>query len=151
MQIADFAAKRHQDRRQYEFRIFIACVTLLALAIYKAPDIADHCCIVALLVGVSYFLYILWAIRVSTANRNDGHRRDYYLEKAEDILCSCYGVRPPPNEYRPAQNKIKEVPKMWQVLKGWCQLCENWSIGFTALFPLLLVILLVYRLCFSCD
>ena len=43
LQIAEFAAQRLENRRQFEFKIFISYVTLLVLAIYeghhiKVPD-----------------------------------------------------------------------------------------------------------------
>ena len=152
MQIAKFAAERQQDRRQYEFKIFISYVTLLALAIWKYKPIDGFCWIMAFMVLGSYLLYLLWLIRVSTANRNEGYRRDYYLQQAEDNLCPYRIVKKElPNEYREKKclrkPKINIVPKMWQFWMRWDQLCENWSIMFTALFPLLLVIVLVIKLC----
>ena len=155
MQIAKFAAERQQDRRQYEFKIFISYVTLLALAIWKYKPIYKpidvSCWIMASMVLGSYLLYLLWLIRVSTANRNEGYRRDYYLQQAEDNLCPYRIVKKElPNEYREKKclrkPKINIVPKMWQFWMRWDQLCENWSIMFTASFPLLLVILLIFRL-----
>ena len=35
LHIADFAAQRLENRRQFEFKIFISYVTLLVLGIYK--------------------------------------------------------------------------------------------------------------------
>lgn len=35
MQLAEYGASRHNDRRQIEFRIFISYVTLLLLAFIK--------------------------------------------------------------------------------------------------------------------
>ena len=152
MQIAKFAAERQQDRRQYEFKIFISYVTLLALAIWEYKPIGVSCWIMAFIVLGSYLLYLLWLIRVSTANRNDGYRRDYYLQQAEDNLCPYRIVKKElPNEYREKKclrkPKINIVPKMGQFWMRWDQLCENWSIGFTACFPFLLVVLLMIRGC----
>ena len=123
MKIAEFAQKNQQDRRQYEFKIFISYVTLLALGIWKTDDIGGFCYILGSLVGFSYLLYLLWQIRVSIANRNDGYRRDYYLEKAEDILYPDWAVEEKlPNEYRDKKcflnPKIKIIPKIWQVCKN---------------------------------
>ena len=147
MQIADFAAKRQQDRRQYEFRIFIAYVTLIALAIYKSEAIDGSCYVMGSFVGLSYFLYLLWLLRVSRANLNDGYRRNFYLEKAEDMLYSRYvRIKNEYEEENGEENRIRKVPKILQVCKGWDAIF-NWSVGFTAFFPLLLVILLVYQLC----
>ena len=152
MQIADFAAKRQQDRRQYEFRIFIAYVTLIALAIYKSGAIDGSCYVMGSFVGLSYFLYLLWLIRVSRANLNDGYRRNFYLKKAEDMLYSRdVRIKNEYEEENGEENRIRKVPKILQVCKGWDAIFDNWSVGFTALFPLLLIILLVYRLCCCWD
>ena len=40
MQLAEFGARRHDERRQVEFRIFIAYNTLLVLAFYQIDKIA---------------------------------------------------------------------------------------------------------------
>ena len=39
VQLAEFGAKRHDERRQVEFRVFIAYMTLLVLAFYRIDKI----------------------------------------------------------------------------------------------------------------
>ena len=126
IQIAKFGAQRLENRRQYEFKIFISYVTLLALAIYKADKIDCSLFVLVLLLFI-HILYISWLIRVSVANRNDGYRRDFYLKKAEDILYSPYNRIY--NEYdrdsNPEKPIIKRVPKIWQLWKGGDEILNN--------------------------
>ena len=39
VQLAEFGAKRHNERRQVEFRVFIAYMTLLVLAFYQIEKV----------------------------------------------------------------------------------------------------------------
>lgn len=94
--IADFGAKRHDDRRTVEFRIFISYMTPLILAVYYAFKL--ECTAVQpvswsiMIVGaLLYFLfihliYVLWQIGIALAMANDAWRRNFYLKKAECIL-----------------------------------------------------------------
>ena len=38
LQLAEFGAKRHDERRQVDFRVFIAYMTLIALAFSQIGD-----------------------------------------------------------------------------------------------------------------
>ena len=94
--IAEFGAKRHDDRRTVEFRIFISYMTPLILAVYYAFKL--DCNRVLPIswwiiggVAILYFLtihciYVLWQIGVAVAMANDAWRRNFYLKKAECIL-----------------------------------------------------------------
>ena len=86
LQIAEFARQSGENRRQYEFKIFISYVTLLILAIYEGHHIEDlNKWVVLVLLLVVHFVYIAWTISLSVANQNDGARRNYYLQRAEYI------------------------------------------------------------------
>ena len=145
MQIAEFAQKNQQDRRQYEFKIFISYMTLLVLAIWKTKEIGkidNACIIVGIVVGLSYLAYFVWCLRLALANYNDETRRNYYLAIAEDRLNN---IKPVPTEYpRPPSDKIMMGSKL---KKAWSPFWNNWSIWFTALLPALLVVVLAFRLC----
>ena len=145
MQIAEFAQKNQQDRRQYEFKIFISYMTLLALGIWKAKEIGkidNEGIIVGIVVGFSYLAYFVWCLKLALANYNDETRRNYYLAIAEDRLNN---IKPVPTEYpRPPSDKIMTRSKLKKV---WSPFWSNWSIWFTALLPFLLVVVLVLRLC----
>ena len=171
MQIAEFAQKNQHDRRAYEYKIFISYVTLLVLGIWKADAISIHCYWGIAVVLGSYLAYLLWCVRLAVANHNDQFRRDWYLMAAECRLYLSNNVKRVPSDYtdksedrineeskwyqwykkwcqsNSEEDKIKRVPKFWQFWKGWCQFLGNWSIWFTALFPVLLVIWLTLRLC----
>lgn len=88
MQLAEFGARRHDERRQVEFRVFIAYNTLLVLAFYQIDKIAALNTSDWVIFGLSliHFVYLLWQIRLSRALINDGWRRNFYLKKAECIL-----------------------------------------------------------------
>ena len=109
-QLAEFGAKRHDERRQVEFRVFIAYNTLLVLAFYylekierlNAPwwaNIVGNLYVpkplltslnalwwVTIGLVVIHFVYLLWQVRLSVALVNDANRRDFYLKRAECIL-----------------------------------------------------------------
>ena len=88
VQLAEFGAKRHDERRQVEFRVFIAYNTLLVLAFYQVEKIKSLNIpgSVTIILVCTHIVYLLWQIRISTAMDNDGYRRNFYLKKAECIL-----------------------------------------------------------------
>ena len=89
LQLAEFGAKRHNERRQVEFRVFISYTTLLVFALYQKQQIANLnlsiWVIGAVLSGI-HIIYLLWEIRLSQAMKNDESRRNFYLKKAECIM-----------------------------------------------------------------
>ena len=88
-QLAEFGAKRHDERRQVEFRVFIAYMTLLVLAFYQIEKIRSlnlPDCVIWVGLGFIHIIYLLWQIRLSRALVNDANRRDFYLKKAECLL-----------------------------------------------------------------
>ena len=88
VQLAEFGARRHDERRQVEFRIFIAYNTLLVLAFYQIDKIAElnSSALVIGGLGLIHFVYLMWEVRLSRALLNDAWRRNFYLKKAECIL-----------------------------------------------------------------
>ena len=88
VQLAEFGARRHDERRQVEFRIFIAYNTLLVLAFYQIDKIAALNSSNWVILGLCliHFVYLMWQVRLSRALVNDAWRRNFYLKKAECIL-----------------------------------------------------------------
>ena len=88
VRLAEFGANRHDERRQVEFRVFIAYNTLLVLAFYQFEKINDLNASGWVTVGLLaiHVVYLLWQIRLSRALVNDTNRRDFYLKKTECIL-----------------------------------------------------------------
>ena len=93
VELAEFGARRHDERRQVEFRVFIAYNTLLALAFYHvSKDTTTQPLVnlpewsIALILGGIHFVYFLWQIRLARALVNDTSRRNFYLKKAECLL-----------------------------------------------------------------
>ena len=93
LSIAELASKMHHDRRQLTFKIEIAYVTLLALAIYHIIKIDNEMikdiplCIIFVVSGFLTFVHIIfyckWQKMMHIASSNDVRRRDFYLKKAE--------------------------------------------------------------------
>lgn len=92
LDLAEFGAKRHDQRRQIVFRIAVAYLTLLVLALYQTIknenllrlDVFWLIIYVICLVVVHIF-YCLWLRTVFIAMINDVRRRDFYLMKAQTI------------------------------------------------------------------
>ena len=159
LQIADFAAQRLENRRQYEFKIFISYVTLLVLAIYESHHIKvpnDEAWWVLGLLIVMHSFYISWTISLSVAMRNDSERKNFYLQKAECIsvrLFKRYGdplgqkIKNDYSEFCPDEMKVKIVPKGLCVLKHLDQIWVNWATPFQVVLPTIIYSLLVFNLC----
>ena len=160
LQIADFAVQRLENRRQYEFKIFISYVTLLVLAIYKhdllKPSLWGE--FIGLVCGLCFIhtLYISWTIRLSVANRNDSKRRDFYLRKTECIsvrLLKGFGdplCRKMESEYclpNQEEQKIEKVPRPFEAFKHIKHLWINYAATFQFGLSTILSFLLVYVCC----
>lgn len=112
LNLAEFAAKRHEERRQVEFRIFITYLTFLAVIFYhftkkegleglvrdlitwlgvpvssSSDPINPWVLIVAL--SLIHVVYFFWQATVGIANDNDTNRRNFFLERAE-CIAQCY-------------------------------------------------------------
>ena len=158
LQLAEFAAQRLENRRQFEFKIFISYVTLLVLAIYeghhiKVPGAGYEWCVFVLLF-VMHFFYISWTISLSVAMQNDSGRKNFYLQKAEyisDSLLKKFGdplCRELKSDYRrlcPDDNKVKIVPKGLATLKHLDQIWSNWATAFQVVLPTIIFSLLVFN------
>ena len=159
LKIAEFASQRLENRRQFEFKIFISYVTLLVLAIYeghhiKVPDDVYGWCVFVLLFAMHFF-YISWTISLSVAMQNDSGRKNFYLQKAEYISVSLLKKNGDPlcrkldNEYCllcPEENKIKRVPKGLVIFKHLDQIWSNWATAFQVMLPTIIFSLLVFNL-----
>ena len=100
LELAEFGAKRHNERRQNLFKAVIAYITLLVLFLYqtfKENEVDDWIpgvdsieknlviiLLVIILLGV-HFVYLWWLWTTSVASINDVRRRDFYLKKAEAL------------------------------------------------------------------
>ena len=110
VQLAEFGARRHDERRQVEFRIFIAYMTLLVLAFYQIDKIARlNFPLWGMIIGLLFihFLYIVWQIRLSRALVNDALRRNFYLKKAECILHHLW--EEPCSRFFPRKNRFVTI------------------------------------------
>ena len=87
LELAEFGAKRHNERRQNLFKVIIAYITLLSLALHYSEKIFDSLSTV-IAIGLLVFIHViyLWWLWVTLkASINDVRRRDFYLKKAESF------------------------------------------------------------------
>ena len=158
MQIAEFAAQRSEDRRQYEFKIFISYATLLILAIWKHDiigDISQDKVVIGSII-ILHIFYIIWTISLSVTMQNDGNRRNFYLKKAEDISHLLLEKLGPPlnekmdTEYKRENNRkdnpIKTVPTMFSAWKHLNQFGINYAATFQIILPTIMVLILILLL-----
>ncbi len=92
LELAEFGAKRHDQRRQIVFRIAIGYLTLLVLVLYQSIKSENLLrldpgwliiCVICLV--VVHIFYCLWQRTAFIAMINDVRRRDFYLMKAQII------------------------------------------------------------------
>ena len=113
LELAQFAASGHSERRQLEFRIFISYITLLALfsyqvvrpedSILKEQDGLRLFILLTLFLFLIHYLYCSWQKNISIAAINDVRRRDFHLQKAE---CLSYHLSQNPNlRFQPSLTK----------------------------------------------
>lgn len=158
LKIAEFAAQRLENRRQFEFKIFISYMTLLVLAIYEGHHIKvsgtgyEWC--VFVLLFIMHLFYLTWTISMSVAMQNDSNRKNFYLSKAEyisDNLLKRFGdplCRKLKNDYSqicPNENEIKKVPKGLTPLIHLNQIWRNWATAFQVVLPTIIFFLLVFN------
>ena len=177
MQLAEFGAKRHDERRQVEFRIFIAYTTLLVFALYQQQQIANlnlHVWVIGGVLGFIHLIYLLWEIRLSRAMGNDESRRNLYLKKAECLLHHLFWEKTDdsfcPSDsllvtikhgskgeifeselFKIHEPNIELVSPVWHVWKHWCQIFSDWSRLFQVSIPTGLFFLLILALLYSKD
>ena len=88
LELAEFGAKRHNERRQNLFKAIIAYITLLVLALNYSEKIFGSMIsilfFVVLLVSV-HGVFLVWLWTTTVASINDVRRRDFYLKKAESL------------------------------------------------------------------
>ena len=92
LELAEFGAKRHNERRQNLFKVIIAYITLLALALYQTIKNEDELRLsgwgmvfVPMLLLLVHYFYLKWLWTTLVASINDARRRDFYLKKAESF------------------------------------------------------------------
>ena len=171
VELAEFGARRHDERRQVEFRVFIAYTTLLVFALYQKQQITDlnlPIWLIWVFLGFIHLIYLLWEIRLSRAMANDESRRNFYLKKAECLLHHLW--EKPDDSFCPSDTifvtirhggkdeilesdlfKIHEphielVSPVWHVCKHWGQIFSDWSRLFQVSIPTVLLILLILAL-----
>ena len=148
LELADFGAKRMEERRSVEFKVFISYITLLVLALYQLlkqnpislksliydligqepiPFISpfEGIALLGLALGM-HIIYVMWQVGVSIAMENDAYRRNFYLKKAQCISGS-------PLNYEDEKDKIdrkiitiqrylKQFSCLWIIWEHWARI-----------------------------
>ena len=107
MKIAEYAANRHNERRQVIFRVFISYMTFLVVLFglimnnWETGIMKDNnfLGLVSLILLVIFLTYFRWLRAFYITSDYDARRRSFYLTKAEVIcyhmskdLNSCYSA-----------------------------------------------------------
>ena len=90
LELSEFGAKRHNERRQNLFKAIIAYITLLVLTLNYSENIFGSFTMMGILIFVALLLFLHcvflnWLWITSVASINDARRRDFYLKKAESL------------------------------------------------------------------
>lgn len=92
--LAEFGANRMERRGSIEFQIFISYTTLIVIGLYviitKNDDVVDTfknvsamlLCTALVLINI---IYIIWQVGLGRAMENDAVRRNFYVEKAQEL------------------------------------------------------------------
>ena len=147
LQLAEFGAKRLEERRSVEFRIFISYITLLVLALYQLIKQQNSIglelwegIILYGLALVMHTIYVIWQIGISIAMDNDSYRRNFYLEAAEDIS----GHRLKYDHENPnSDRKIIIIKHYWQQFLHLGLIWTDWSRLLLVGIPKILFIIIV--------
>ena len=163
LDLAGFGVKRMEERRAFEFRIFISYTTLLVLALYQLlkqnpislksliyqltaqdppPPISpiEGIALYVLVLGI-HIVYVLWQVGVGIAMENDAYRRNFYLKKAECLS----GKRLEYEDKKPkVKRKIIIIQHYLQQLRYLWIIWEDWSRLLLVVIPTILFMIVVH-------
>ena len=119
LELAQFGADGHRERRQVEFRVFISYITVLVIGLYQVNKPEDSILqnipeekkllllsLSVFVLSLIHYLYCFWQRNISIALINDVRRRDFYLQKAQ---CLSYHLSQRPcAAFKPSRTK-----KIW--------------------------------------
>ncbi|MFH0887972.1 MAG: hypothetical protein V1871_02040 [Planctomycetota bacterium] len=129
--LAQLAATRHDQRRQYEWKVSFAFWALLIGSIVKGHYIAnyfqDQLIYICLCI---FFLYVfVWVRGVWIANHNDKTLSDNFREQAmKKLISNSYQVIEPPDKLS------------WKSWMYWLGFLCDWSMIFNLLVTLALIV-----------
>lgn len=129
IELAKFAADRHDKRRQYEWKISFAFWALIVGAIFKKAELGEI--ILPWHGGLLVALYaFVWLRGLHVANENDKRLSDYFRAQAEAYLSNTN------HTLQPAPGKISA-----RTLEFWLGFLGKWAMQFHLLVTGLLVYL----------
>ena len=130
LNLAEFAAKRHEERRPVEFRIFIIYLTFLAVIFYhftkkeglvrdlitwlgvpvtSSSDLINPWVLIVAL-SLIHVVYFFWQATIGIANDNDTRRRNFFLARAE-CIAQYFIENPHSKTFRPSDEKKVRVKR----------------------------------------
>ena len=163
LDLAEFGVKRMEERRAFEFKIFISYITLLVLALYQllkqnpislksliydligqepTPFISwKEGIALGILALIMHIIYVIWQVGVAIAMENDAYRRNFYLRKAECISGTTLKYE---DEEDKVDRKIITIQRYRQQFKCLWIICEDWSRMLVVAIPTLLFTIVVH-------
>jgi len=132
--LANLAATRHDQRRQYEWKVSFAFWALLAGAVVKGRELA-HDLPVSIGICVVFLYAFVWLRGVWIANHNDKELCQHFRRQAVAKL-------------KTANHEIEAMPGMLSArsLKYWLGFLKDWAMLFHLLVTVALVSI-VYVAC----
>lgn len=160
LQLAEFGAKRLEERRSVEFRIFISYTTLLVLALYQlikqqnpiydffgritqrdpiSLELWEGIILYVLALSI-HAVYVIWQIGVGIAMDNDSYRRNFYLKESENI--SRHRLKYDRKSPNP-DTEIVIIECYWQQFLHLEKIWKDWSRLLLVWIPTILFIITV--------
>ena len=160
LQLAEFGAKRLEERRSVEFRIFISYTTLLVLALYQLIKQQNPIhgffelvtqkdsvsfrlsegIVLYVLALFMHIIYVTWQVGVGIAMDNDSHRRNVYLKKAEKISGHLLKYD---RKNSNSETEIVIIDSYWQQFLHLEKIWKDWSRLLLVGIPTILFIITV--------
>ena len=157
--LAEFGAKRMEQRRTTEFQIFISYITLIVLGLYilitKKNDVsgiiksgsAAFLCISLVLINL---IYVIWQIGLGRAMASDATRRNYYIKIAEKLTGHSLCVKKR-GKNKGEDNKIIVNTSYHHQFCDLHLIFDDWSRLLLVGTPTILHLILLFQICTVAD
>ena len=153
--LAEFGAKRMEQRRTTEFQIFISYTTLIVLGLYviitKKDDVSNivegaSAILLSISLALINFIYIMWQIGLGRAMENDATRRNYYVTMAENLVGHPLNVKKR-GKNNGEDNKIIVNRNYHHQFCDLHLIWEDWSRLLLVGIPTILHLILLFQIC----
>ena len=153
--LAEFGAKRMEQRRTTEFQIFISYITLIVVGVYvvitKHEDVSNivkngSAAFLCISLGLINLIYIIWQVGLGKAMENDATRRNYYLQQAETLTGRSLYIK----KRGKNNGKGNEIIVNTNYHHQFCDLhliWEDWSRLLLVGIPTILHLIFLFQIC----